>query len=504
MRCLIGVCIATLALAAGDNLDEARTQLRAGHTDTALRLLRDQVAKDPAAVQSNILLAEVLLFEEHFDEAGEVIEAALAKHPSDAGLDRVLGDLRYREGRVFDAEKAYKAAIKLDPQNARAIYGISRVFQASGLRQKAAQMRQIAHAIDSNDPLIAGAFYHASRHSQAGIARMEGELARLREAHDGQTDPARERPLAAWIAEAKALDGKPEFDVVNPDQAYRIPLGRLMDGARFTGPSLPVRINDAKTDLRFDTGAPGILLSSRFAERAGIKRLADTEIAGIGNGPGVKGWIGFAPRIQIGSLELANCFVSVPEKGSTDESGGLIGSDIFQRFLIKINFRGQSLELSPLPGPAWDGHATVDRYDGPELAGFSQVFRVEHDLLIPAMISETAKAEQTPGLLLFDTGSRLNMISTNLAPAITNVHDSEARVRGISGRVKMVYQADKIVLQFANFRQQNLGLTAFDLTGFSRGAGMEISGIMGLPLIGIFESVTLDYRDGRIKFDYKK
>jgi len=26
---------------------------------------------------------------------------------------------------------------------------------------------------------------------------------------------------------------------------------------------------------------------------------------------------------------------------------------------------------------------------------------------------------------------------------------------------------------------------------------------MGSPLIGMFESVTPDYRDGRIKFDYK-
>jgi len=26
---------------------------------------------------------------------------------------------------------------------------------------------------------------------------------------------------------------------------------------------------------------------------------------------------------------------------------------------------------------------------------------------------------------------------------------------------------------------------------------------MGLPLIGMFESVRLDYRDGGIKFDYK-
>ena len=171
---------------------------------------------------------------------------------------------------------------------------------------------------------------------------------------------------------------------------------------------------------------------------------------------------------------------------------------------MKVNFAGQSLDLDPLPGPAWDGHSSANRYEGPELAGFSQMLIVHHYLLIPTLISQSTKGEQTQGLFLLDTGSELNMISTNLAPAIAKVHGSLDRVRGISGKVKNVYEADKIVLQFATFRQLNLDLTSFDLTGFSRGAGMEFSGIMGLPLIGMFASVTLDYRDGCVKFDYKK
>lgn len=146
----------------------------------------------------------------------------------------------------------------------------------------------------------------------------------------------------------------------------------------------------------------------------------------------------------------------------------------------------------------------TNRYEGPELVGFSQMLIVHHYLLIPTLIGESAKAEQTQGLFLLDTGSQLNMVSTNLAPEITKVHGSLDRVRGISGRVKNVYEADKIVLQFATFRQLNLDLTSFDLAGFSRGAGMEFSGIMGLPLIGMFASVTLDYRDGCVKFDYKR
>ena len=502
MRRWIVLYLSALSVAAAaDNLDDARAQLLAGHVDAAIQLLRGIVAKDPTGVEPSVLLAETLLIAEHFDEAGEVVEASLTKHPSDAVLERLLGDVQYREGRIFDAHKAYTAAIKNDGKNARAIYGVSRVFEASCLRKKAFEMLRVARAIDSRDPIIASAFDAIDLRSRAAVARMEALLERLKGAGDGKSDEKWARVLQLWIDEAKALDGKPECEPASAEQRYRIRLGRLMDGRRLTGASL--RINDAKADLRLDTGASGITLGNRFAERAGVQRLGDTVIAGIGNGAAIKAWVGYAPSIHIGSLELKNCIVEVADKGSADDSGGLVGSDIFRRFLIKINWTGQSLELDPLPGPAWDGHTLVDRYEGPELTGYSQMLILHHYLLMPTLISETEKADQTPALFLLDTGSNTNMISTNLAPEITKVHGSEVQVRGVSGKVRQVYDADKVVLQFANFRQRIRDIISFDLTSSSRGAGTEISGIMGLPLMGIFESVTLDYRDGRVKFDYK-
>lgn len=49
MRRLIGLFLAAVtAAAAGDNLDAAREQLRAGHTDAAIEILQ-KLAKDPAA-----------------------------------------------------------------------------------------------------------------------------------------------------------------------------------------------------------------------------------------------------------------------------------------------------------------------------------------------------------------------------------------------------------------------------------------------------------------------
>lgn len=499
------MCVAAASvMCAGDGLDEARAQLSAGKVDSSIQLLRGMLAKDPTVTDASVLLAETLLEQERMDEAEEVVDTALAKNPLDAKLERVEGDVYFREGRIFDADKAYKAALKTDPNNARALYGISRVFEASCLRQRAYTTLRAAHAIDFHDPRIVSAFDATDRGSPPAVARMQAELARYQSEADAKANEVSVNKLKRWIAEAKALDGKPEFELASADPQYRIPFTRLMDGRHLTGASLPIRINDAKADLRFDTGAAGIVLGSRFAERAGIQRLGDTEFRGIGNGPAVKGWVGYAPDIRIGNLEFRNCLVEVAEKGSVDDSGGLIGSNIFRRFLIKINFAGQSLDLNPLPGPAWDGHARVDRYDGPELVGYTQILAIGHDLLIPTLVSTTTKGEQTTGLFLFDTGSTLNMISSVLAPDLTKLHGTDMKVHGVSGKVKTVYEVDKIVVQFANFRQQMHDLTSIDLGNVSRSVGAEISGIMGLPLIGLFESVTLDYRDGRIKFDYKR
>ena len=59
---------------------------------------------------------------------------------------------------------------------------------------------------------------------------------------------------------------------------------RVMDGRRVTGASLALQINGAKADLRFDTGASRIVVSSRFAERPAYsiwvtRRLAASETA---------------------------------------------------------------------------------------------------------------------------------------------------------------------------------------------------------------------------------
>jgi hypothetical protein len=78
--------------------------------------------------------------------------------------------------------------------------------------------------------------------------------------------------------------------------------------------------------------------------------------------------------------------------------------------------------------------------------------------------------------------------------------DARTRINGINGQVADVYQTGDLYLQFAGFRQKNLGMTAFNMWDQSRRLGTELSGFFGLPLLNLF-TLTIDYRDGLVNFD---
>ena len=78
--------------------------------------------------------------------------------------------------------------------------------------------------------------------------------------------------------------------------------------------------------------------------------------------------------------------------------------------------------------------------------------------------------------------------------------DDRMHLKGINGQVADLYQTGNLFLQFAGFRQKNLGMTAFNMWEQSRRLGTEVSGFLGLPVLNLF-TLTIDYRDGLVKFD---
>ena len=94
------------------------------------------------------------------------------------------------------------------------------------------------------------------------------------------------------------------------------------------------------------------------------------------------------------------------------------------------------------------------------------------------------------------------MISPEAAREVTRVSGNEMqRVKGISGEVKKVYEADNVQVSFGGVAQMTPGMTSIDTSAISRGTGVEISGVIGFPMLRELV-VTIDYRDDVIHVVY--
>jgi predicted aspartyl protease len=350
-------------------------------------------------------------------------------------------------------------------------------------------------------------------------------------------DPETRKDLQNYLDYLKTHAKEPARNcrLVSNTTATETPLVQLLlDPHHLSGYGLSVVLNGQKSTLMLDTGASGILIDRRIAEKGGLTRLAETRLWGIGDKGDSSGWIALADTIKVGALEFKDCPVQVLDKRSVLGDDGLIGADVFEDFLVDLDFPKEKLRLTPLPvrpeenasgvhlrsekddpaspadtaasktGTGPEGGAPkpsgpLDRYIAPEMKSYTQVFRFGHALLVPTQIGQVAGK-----LFLLDTGSLDNSITPSAAREITKVHDdSDTTVKGLSGSVKNVYSADKAVLQFGRLRQENQDLLTMDFTSISNSAGTEISGTLGFVLLH-FLDVKIDYRDGLVNFEYQR
>jgi predicted aspartyl protease len=296
----------------------------------------------------------------------------------------------------------------------------------------------------------------------------------------------------------KALDGREVMALTSAYHAAEIPLRGFENAAHTRTYGVEVLVNGTPVKLVLDTGASGIVMSGPAAERAGLARLSDATVRGIGDSAqGTGGYRALAEHFRIGDVEYRNALISVTARSMEGIQDGLIGSNVFSEFLITLDFAGGKLRLDPLSGYQI-GDDFQDRVEIPEMRDATRVFRFGHLLLVPVRVGSRE------GSFVLDTGAARTMMSYDLAAEVSKLnHDDRTTIRGLSGKVGDVYQTGNVVLEFAGFAQKNLAMTAIDTWEISHRLGTEISGFLGLPVLDLF-TLTIDYRDGMVKFERKR
>jgi hypothetical protein len=257
-------------------------------------------------------------------------------------------------------------------------------------------------------------------------------------------------------------------------------------------------------------------------------------MGGVGSQGGRQGYIAFADSIKIGTLEFHDCAVTVLDSRNVLESDGLIGMDVFANLLVTLDYPMRKLALGPLPrtpedtapaqpvlqtdeneeekeddptrkaiptpapsNPAASMRGPRNRYVAPEMKDWTPVYRVGHQLMIPAVLNRTTKK-----LFILDTGSFSTTISSETARELGKLHLADRMtIHGISGKVDKVYYAENVTFNFANLAQKADEAFAFDTSNISKNVGLEIAGFIGFTTLGQL-TMRIDYRDGLVKFDY--
>jgi Aspartyl protease len=451
-------------------------------------------ALSAASVEDTLVLARKALLNEGIATAWKLSQKAVADAPDSAAAHELSGEVLFRRGEFEAAESEFKLASKLDPNFARAWWGLARIAECTSMNKTATRYLERAHAIDPNDPRI----FHDWAMRLPGQEHIDAL-----EKYASMVDPSRDQKeledLRQHIAFDKAIRGRSLMVLASPYEKTEIPLVNLMNGATLRY-GLTVSVGSTKLRLVVDTGASGILIPRWAAARAGITELAGANFSGFGDNPKPSpGYRGIVDRLRISDIEFHNALINVSNQDSVGPVDGLIGTNVFAQFLVTLDFMAGKLRLDPLPGYHPGDNELHDRTAAPDSQHSARVYRFAHLLLVPTRVSGSREV-----LFVVDTGSDRTLISYDMAAEVSHVNrDNGMRMQGISGQVADLYKTGDVFVQFAGFRQKSPGMTSVDMWPQSRNIGTEVSGFLGLPVLSLF-TLTIDYRDGVVTFGRKE
>jgi len=429
--------------------------------------------------------------------AWKAAQKAVADAPESAAAHEFSGEVRFRRGEFAEAETEFKSAAKLDSNYALAWWGLARVNECESLSKTALDNFRHAYALDPKDPRIF--LDWASRlpaQQQADALEKYSALAGPGAGRSAtESDPA---DLEQRLQFARAFRGRPLTVLASAYTKAEIPLLPLIgEKTHMRSFGLEVSLNGTIFRLAVDTGASGVVIPRRAAEKAGVTRLSQATMRGFGDSSKLSaGYRGVAERLRIGGVEYRDALISVADQDAVGTADGLIGTNVFAAFLVTLDFGAKKLRLDPLPGYRPGENQIQDRTIPPGMEHAARIFRFGHLLLLPTRVNTSREA-----LFVIDSGADRTLISYDLAAEVSKlIRDSKMRMSGINGQIADLYQTGDLLLQFAGFEQKNLGMSSIDTWDQSRRIGTEISGFLGLPVLDLF-TLTIDYRDGLVNFE---
>ena len=492
LLCLLA-CAASAFQSNENALADARKALYAARYDQAVDLYRKCLGENASASDAYYGLVRALLRSHHSQDAIAAADEALRRAPGTAGTEAAAGMASFRRGDLQKAEEHFRAAVNLDGKYPGGLVGLASIYSTVSKFKTAQQMRLNAFRFSPDDPDLMLA--HANTLTGADhIAALEQVLA----IYNASSEEAHN--LRAHIQTDRALGDRKLRRLVSPYQASRIKMQWIYyDPKRILGAGIRVQINQKQSVLlMLDTGASGISLSPKTAEKAGLEMLhvETTEAKGVGDEQPQQLQRYIASEVRAGDVVFADVPVAIFRSARTADFDGLIGADVFQRFLVTIDFFKLEMSLEPRPHPEPESSTEPEDASDTPPAGFHRAFRFGNHLALFTSVNRSQ-----PRLFLIDSGSSSSLIDSAIAHEVASVYkDERVKVRGIQGKVNDTAIANHVSLVFAGFQQDNSAVYTFNFDKMNDTFGVGLGGVLGFPVLQQLR-VSIDYRDGVVRFE---
>lgn len=477
-----------------DLATQARSELYAARNDYAATLYQKLVEQDPARGDAYYGLVRALLRAHKAHDAYAAAAQGLEKAPQTSGAQVAAGMAAFRRGELGKAEDYYRTAYKINPKDPGALVGMASLFSMGSKFKAARELLLEAYRDSPGDPDLMTVRADSLK-GAAHIAALEKVMA----IYDPETDEA--RALKARVAIDRSVGDRKLNRLTSPYQSTRLKLFEIMHSPKVAR-GLGVRVQFNQRDsarLMLDLGSPDISLSPKLAEKFGLEVLGHDsyEAKGIGDGRSQDALRYLASELKIGEMTMENCPVSVYRAAETADHDGTIGLGLFRQFMVSVDFLNTELVIEPRTS----GNAAAS--DEPEDAenqpppGFHRIMRFNDEVAIPTSVNENP-----PKLFLLDPGGQVNLIDEDEARVSAGgSRYTRAVIGGIQGRVDKASVSDHVSLGFAGIRYDAPRLIAINFDKISDTAGVQVTGILGLPVLRHFK-LTIDYRNGAVRFEH--
>ncbi|MEI9812907.1 MAG: aspartyl protease family protein [Acidobacteriota bacterium] len=297
------------------------------------------------------------------DPALREIRSALSSAPNDSRVLARLGDVLFLRANFDGAEEAYQTALRANQNEARGYWGLGRLASLNSRPVEAKRRFEEAFAHNPRDPEILLSY---AEYAPAGDMRTD--LWKKFLDNSPPSDIQRREDVAARLILATRLGGRLPMQIAaGARQPHRIPIINLGMPSGPRGLILKARINGSKPiRLLLDSGAEGIYVKERTARKLNLELLAETRVGGLGSSAHANGKLGLASRLAIEDLEFENSPVRVLDLEWLSEADGVMGTDVFKDFLIRVDSRRRVLELQP--------------YSETPMPSASKMYRIGHQL----------------------------------------------------------------------------------------------------------------------------